>query len=225
MIYRELFDKDMINQTFNNSKLLHVLFDQKLHPIEQEIITVKKGEFLFLENEIHDSIYLVAEGLIIVWKSAHVIHIVGKREFVALDSILANEKSFFSAEALGDAILWRFSKEEVVCKLMNLQEGIFYLYNDMKTVNVRLLQKKMLQRKNSKIRILSNMIQLGKKYGEESPELIKLPSILNKHIIANYSNANQATMSVACRELTNDSILEETHQLMINKTRVKKLMI
>ncbi|EEO3343508.1 Crp/Fnr family transcriptional regulator [Listeria monocytogenes] len=225
MIYRELFDKDMINQTFNNSKLLHVLFDQKLHPIEQEIITVKKGEFLFLENEIHDSIYLVAEGLIIVWKSAHVIHIVGKREFVALDSILANEKSFFSAEALGDAILWRFSKEEVVCKLMNLQEGIFYLYNDMKTVNVRLLQKKMLQRKNSKIRILSNMIQLGKKYGEESPELIKLPSILNKHIIANYSNANQATMSVACRELTNDSILEETHQFMINKTRVKKLMI
>ncbi|EAH0639339.1 Crp/Fnr family transcriptional regulator [Listeria monocytogenes] len=225
MIYRELFDKDMINQTFNNSKLLHVLFDQKIHPIEQEIITVKKGEFVFLENEIHDSIYLVAEGLIIVWKSARVIHIVGKREFVGLDSILANEKSFFSAEALGDAILWRFSKEEVVCKLMNLQEGIFYLYNDMKTVNVRLLQKKMLQRKNSKIRILSNMIQLGKKYGEESPELIKLPSILNKRIIANYSNANQATMSVACRELTNDSILEETHQLMINKTRVKKLMI
>ncbi|EAH3956996.1 cyclic nucleotide-binding domain-containing protein, partial [Listeria monocytogenes] len=130
MIYRELFDKDMINQTFNNSKLLHVLFDQKSHPIEQEIITVKKGGFLFLENEIHDSIYLVAEGLIIVWKSAHVIHIVGKREFVGLDSIL-NEKSFFSAEALGDAILWRFSKEEVVCKLMNLQEGIFYLYNDM----------------------------------------------------------------------------------------------
>ncbi|EAD4839056.1 Crp/Fnr family transcriptional regulator [Listeria monocytogenes] len=225
MIYRELFDKDMINQTFNNSKLLHVLFDQKLHPIEQEIITVKKGEFLFLENEIHDSIYLVAEGLIIVWKSAHVIHIVGKREFVGLDSILANEKSFFSAEALGDAILWRFSKEEVVCKLMNLQEGIFYLYSDLKTVNVRLLQKKMLQRKNSKIRILSNMIQLGKKYGEESPELIKLPSILNKRIIANYSNANHATMSVACRELTNDSILEETPQLVINKTRVKKPMI
>lgn len=224
MIYRELFDKDMINQTFNNSKLLHVLFDQKSHPIEQEIITVKKGGFLFLENEIHDSIYLVAEGLIIVWKSAHVIHIVGKREFVGLDSIL-NEKSFFSAEALGDAILWRFSKEEVVCKLMNLQEGIFYLYNDMKAVNVHLLQKKMLQRKNSKIRILSNMIQLGKKYGEESPELIKLPSILNKRIIANYSNANHATMSVACRELTNDSILEETHQLVINKTRVKKLMI
>ncbi|EOA2660225.1 Crp/Fnr family transcriptional regulator [Listeria monocytogenes] len=224
MIYRELFDKDMINKTFNNSRFLHVLFDKKLHPVKQERITVKKGEFLFLENEIHDSIYLVVEGIFIVWKSAHVIHIVGKRDFIGLESILANEKSFFSVEALEDAILWRFSKEEVLCKLMNIQEGIFYLYNDMKTVNVHLLQKKNLQRKNSKIRILSNMILLGKKYGEESPELIKLPSILNKSIIANYSDANQATMSVACRELANDSILKETHQLMINKTHMKKLM-
>ncbi|MBC1954173.1 Crp/Fnr family transcriptional regulator [Listeria welshimeri] len=224
MIYRELFDKDMINKTFNNSKLLHVLFDKKLHPVDQERVTVKKGEFLFLENEIHDSIYLVVEGLFIVWKSAHVIHIVGKRDFIGLDSILANEKSFYSVEALGDATLWRFSKEEVVCKLMSLQEGIFYLYNDMKTVKVHLLHKKMLQRKNSKIRILSNMIQLGEKYGEESPELIKLPNGLNKKIIANYSNVNLATMRVACRQLANDSILEETYQLMINKSRVKNLM-
>ncbi|EKB1221383.1 Crp/Fnr family transcriptional regulator [Listeria monocytogenes] len=224
MIYKELFDKDMINKTFNNNRLLHVLFDKKLHPIERERIIVRKGEFLFLENEIHDSIYLVGEGLFIVWKSVHVIHIVGKKDFIGLDSILANEKSFFSVQALGDSTLWRFSKEGVVRKLMNIQEGVFYLYNDMKKANVHLLQKKMLQRKNSKIRILSNMIQLGKKYGEESPELIKLPSVLNKSIIANYSSVNQAIMNKACSELANDSILGATSQLVINKIRVEKLM-
>lgn len=222
MLYRELFNKDVISKNFNNDKLSHALFGKQTYPIKREKINVEKGEFLIHENELHDSIYLVVEGLFSVRKSLHIIRIVGKKNFIGFDSILGNENSFFTVEALRDATLWRFSKMDVICKLMSKQEGLFYLYNEMKSINGHLIQQNMFLRKSSKTRILNNMILLGKQYGEENSKFITLPECLSKQIIANYSNATQATMRVICKQLSNDSILEETHQLMINKSRVKE---
>ncbi|MBM5598036.1 Crp/Fnr family transcriptional regulator [Listeria seeligeri] len=223
MPYMELFDKDVIHQTFNHNKLLQFLLDKKSYPIKLTKIKLGKGDILFCENKVHDYIYLVVEGLFSASKDNHIIEFMGGEEFIGTDSILSNEDSLFTVEALENAALLRFSKEDVMCKLMSTQDGLFFLYSDMKVVNENLTKRNAFQTGETGSKILGSIIQLGKRYGEESAERITLPKSLNKKIIANYSNVTQATMYYTCKQLTIDGFLEESrYRLMINKSHIGK---
>ncbi|EAC5025224.1 Crp/Fnr family transcriptional regulator [Listeria monocytogenes] len=224
MPYMELFDKDVINQTFNHNKLLQFLLDKQSYPIKLSKVKLGKGDILFHENKVHDYIYLVVEGLFSAWKDNHIIEFMGQKEFIGTESILSNEDSLFTIEALEDAIVWRFSKEDVMCKLMSTQDGLFFLYSDMKAVNESLTKRNAFQTGTTGSRILGSIIQLGKRYGEENAVSVVLPKSLNKKIIANYSNVTQTTMYYTCRQLTLDGFLEESrYRLKINKSRTKEL--
>ncbi|MBC1475077.1 Crp/Fnr family transcriptional regulator [Listeria grandensis] len=217
MSYMQLFDKDVMDRAFNSDQLIRLLLDKKTDPIEFQPIKLAKRDVLFLENLIHDYIYIVKKGFFSHSKGNHVISFTTDKEIIGMDSILGNEVSFFTVEALTESKLWRFSKEDVMRKLMSTQEGVFYLYNDMKAINEYLVQRNVFQMVDTKDRIMACLIQLGKRYGEENDYQIKLPKTLTRKIIANYLNITITTMYFLCKQLIQDGFLEANSQALVVK--------
>ncbi|MBC2320780.1 Crp/Fnr family transcriptional regulator [Listeria booriae] len=223
MSYMQLFDKEVMEETFNTNQLINLLLDKKTYPIPSTKLLLNKRDILFHENQIHDYIYIVESGLFSNWKKEHVISFTKQNEFIGIDSILGNETSFFTVQALAKSEVWRFAKEDVMRKLMSTQEGVFYLYNEMKTNNEYLIQRNVYQMVETKERIMANMIQLAKRYGKEDTQHLILPKNLTKKIIANYLNITMTTMYYICKQLIQEGFLEPiSHQLVMNKAVIKE---
>ncbi|MBC2161745.1 Crp/Fnr family transcriptional regulator [Listeria booriae] len=223
MSYMQLFDKEVMEETFNTNQLINLLLDKKIYPIPSTTLLLNKRDILFDENQIHEYIYIVKSGLFSNWRKGHVISFTKQNEFIGVDSILGNEPSFFTVQALAKAEVWRFTKEDVMRKLMSTQEGVFYLYNEMKTNNEYLIQRNVYQMVETKERIMANMIQLAKRYGKEDTQHLILPKNLTKKIIANYLNITMTTMYYICKQLIQEGFLEPiSHQLVMNKAVIKE---
>ncbi|MBC1501976.1 hypothetical protein HB943_15350 [Listeria weihenstephanensis] len=54
MLYKELFDKDVIDEKFGNSQLLRLLQDNSDYPIARKKIELNQKEILVSENTVHD---------------------------------------------------------------------------------------------------------------------------------------------------------------------------
>ncbi|EUJ23150.1 hypothetical protein PGRAN_09466 [Listeria grandensis FSL F6-0971] len=219
--YIELYDKDVIDKTFSSNKLLDLLLDDDIYVIDSKKITLEKGEVIFNENDVHDYIYVIASGICGAWKNGHVTNFYGHQEVIGMDDILSNERSFVTVSALMEVEAWKFSKEQVMAKLMFTQEGVFFLYNNMKVANMDLLHKDAMHLEDTKERLLASLIKLGKRYGEVSSYEIKLPKVFTKKIIANHLNLNPGTMSILCKQLEVDGILEKSLRqiLIINRKK------
>lgn len=55
----ELFDKDVMEEEFSSTELLHVLSDKTSFPIDTERKVFRKKDQIVIENEIHDYIYFI----------------------------------------------------------------------------------------------------------------------------------------------------------------------
>ncbi|MBC1780003.1 Crp/Fnr family transcriptional regulator [Listeria booriae] len=221
MPYLDLFDKDVIGERFSSDHLLHLLQDNSDYEIESEKIELARHEILFHENQVHDHIYIIETGIFGAWRGTHIINFVGEYGFIGMDNILGNEPSTLTLIALTKAVVWRFSKEEVMRKLMYMQEGLFFLYNDMKLTNEYLINRSILQVTDAKERIKTFMIQLGKAYGEETADQFILPKIFTKKIISNYLNLTSTTVYYICKKLIKEGFLEPiSYQLIVNKASI-----
>ncbi|MBC1499785.1 Crp/Fnr family transcriptional regulator [Listeria weihenstephanensis] len=218
MPYLDLFDKDVVGERFSSNHLFNLLQEKDIYEIESEKIQLARHEILFYENKVHDYMYIIESGIFGAWRGSHIMSFVGQDGFIGLDSILGNDPSFLTVVALTKAVVWRFSKEEVMRKLMYMQEGLFFLYNDMKRTNEYLINRSILQVTDAKERIKIFMIQLGKTYGVEKQDQIILPKIFTKKIISNYLNLTSTTVYYICKELIKEGFLEPiSYQLIVNK--------
>lgn len=218
MPYLDLFDKDIIDKSFSSQRLIHLLLDERDYTIEREKITLARHEVVFYEKDIHDYLYVVESGIFGAWRNTHIIRFIGKHDLIGMNDILGNAPSSSTLVALTKSVVWRFSKEEVMCKLMFMQEGLFFLYNDMKITNEYLINRQLLQLVETKERIKMFMLQLGRVYGEETPSQIILPKIFTKKIISDYSNTTPTTVYQICKELMSEGFLEPvSYQLIVNK--------
>ncbi|MBA3927683.1 Crp/Fnr family transcriptional regulator [Listeria rustica] len=218
MPYLDLFDKAVIDEHFSSNHLLGLLQDNHDYEIECEKVELARHEVLFQENQIHDYMYIIESGIFGAWRGSHIIHFIGKDGFIGIDSILGNEPATLTLISLTKSSLWRFAKEDVMRKLMYMQEGLFFLYNNMKVTNEYLINRSILQVTDAKERIKIFMTQLGKLYGEETPTQFILPKIFTKKIISNYLNLTSTTVYYICKELIKEGFLEPmSYQLIVNK--------
>ncbi|EAF9292155.1 Crp/Fnr family transcriptional regulator [Listeria monocytogenes] len=221
MSYVELFDKDVIAQEFNSNRLLHVLLDEQSFVIIKKKMMLAKNEVLFYENQVHKYIYFIESGMLGAYNSKHLVCFIGENGFIGIDSILENESSDLTVTAITKSVVWRFEKKEVMQKLMFKQEGLFFLYNNIKSLNQSLTHRHALQVADARERVRINLIDLGKTHGSETPHQIILPKIFTKKIIANYLNITPNTIYFLCKQFVNEGILEpDSHQLIINKNKI-----
>lgn len=221
MPYLELFDKDEIGERFSRDNLLHLLRDNHDYKIESKKIQLARHEVLFYEKQVDNYVYIVESGIFGAWRDTHIINFIGEYGLVGMTNILGNEPSSLTVIALTKAEVWCFSKEDVMRKLMYMQEGLFFLYNDMKMANEYLIHRSILQETDAKERIKTFMIQLGKMYGEETATQLILPKIFTKKIISNYLNLTSTTVYHICKELIKDQFLEPiSYQLVVNKASI-----
>ncbi|MBA3925701.1 Crp/Fnr family transcriptional regulator [Listeria rustica] len=221
MSYMALFDKDVMNQQFGSTQLLKVLSDTSSYPINKEEKIFYKKEKILSENLIHDYIYFIQSGVCVAWRNEHATYFVGEHDIVGMNDILGNEKSATSVIALTDVTTWRFSKKEVMSKLMYSQEGAFYLFQYMKETNKKLLQAQMWQMKDTKDRLISTLTHLGKLYGEEDDEHIIIPKFFTKSIVSNYLGMSRQHMTTLYRNLVNEGIFTtDPHQYILNKKEI-----
>ncbi|CAM4049223.1 Crp/Fnr family transcriptional regulator [Listeria booriae] len=221
MSYMELFDKDVMEEEFSSTELLHVLSDKTSFPIDTERKVFRKKDQIVIENEIHDYIYFIQSGICGVWKNEHINSFIGESDIIGFNEILGNEPSFTSVIALNEIVTWRFSKEQVMSKLMYSQEGAFYLYQYMKLINANLLQKQTLQTEETKKQLLLTLTYLGQQYGEENQHHIILPKIFTKKIISNYLGMTRQHMTYLCKDFESNGIFEtDTNQFILNKDNI-----
>ncbi|AQY49923.1 hypothetical protein PWEIH_06069 [Listeria weihenstephanensis FSL R9-0317] len=174
-----------------------------------------------MEDVVQDSIYFVQAGICESSKHGHTMSFIGKHDIVGISDILGNEESFVSVIALTDTIAWRFSKEEVMRKLMYSQEGAFYLYHYMKRMNIKLLEKYTLQTFDTREQLIGILTYLGQLYGEDEPNQMKLPKIFTKQIIANYMGASRQHISRLCKQLEMEGVFEkDEHRFILNKKEI-----
>ncbi|MBC2327801.1 Crp/Fnr family transcriptional regulator [Listeria booriae] len=217
MSYVALFDKDIISEQFGSEKLLDLLLDEGNYRIESSEVRITKKSIILRENEVHDYMYILKSGICGAWKDKHITIFLGGHDIIGMNNILANEQSTLTVTALTDVNAWKFSKEEVLKKLMNTQEGIFYLYNDVRLANKDLLNKNVLEMEDTEIRLLCSLLQLGKLYGSENRNIVKLPKIFTKKIISNYLNITETTMYIICKQLVDAGVLISGQPICINK--------
>ncbi|MBA3926268.1 Crp/Fnr family transcriptional regulator [Listeria rustica] len=217
----ELFDKGVIEQAFSSTQLLKVLSDKNYYPIDREKVFFNKKEILCSEDEVQDSIYFIQAGICESSRQGHTMSFIGKHDIVGISDIMGNEESFVSVIALTNTVAWRFSKEEVISKLVYSQEGAFYLYHYMKMMNMELLEKYTLLTLDTKEQLIGILTHLGGLYGEDCLNQIKLPKIFAKQIIANYMGASRQHISRLCKQLEMEGIFEiDEHRFILNKKEV-----
>ncbi|MBC2177756.1 Crp/Fnr family transcriptional regulator [Listeria booriae] len=221
MLFKELYDKDEVDGKFGNPQLLHVLQDNDGYPIVRKKITLRPKEILLPEDTVHEYVYLVESGILGAWKGAHLVHFIGKRTFIGMDNILGNEVSYLTVTALETSVVWRFSKTDVLWKVMHMQEGLFFLYTDLKGMNEHWMHRCALQFTDAKEQIVSNILELGRTYGKETMNQIILPKVFTKKIISNYLNLTSTTVYYVCKQLIKEGLLEPvSYQLIVNKDKL-----
>ncbi|EUJ42835.1 Crp/Fnr family transcriptional regulator [Listeria riparia] len=218
MPYQKLFDKHVIGRQFNSCQLLKLLVGNNLYPINHEIIRVNKQDVILKEGNRHKYMYFIQSGLFSVAKEGRIKGFLKESEVIGMTNILVNEESSFTVTALTGSLLLRFTKEDVMLKLVHLQEGLFFLYNDIKIMNQYMIQRDLLQVTDAKDRIKVNIAYLGKLYGKEDKHHIILPKVFTKKIISNFVNVTSTTVYKICRELEEEGFLGKDGQdIEVNK--------
>ncbi|MBC1501312.1 Crp/Fnr family transcriptional regulator [Listeria weihenstephanensis] len=221
MLYKELYNKDVVDGKFGNSQLLHVLQDNDGYPIARKKMALGQKDNLFHEDTVHEYVYLVESGILGAWKGAHLVHFIGKGAFIGMEHILGNEVSYLTVTALEKAVVWRFLKTDVLWKVMHRQEGLFFLYTDLKGMNDHWMHRCAIQFLDAKEQIIANIEELGRLYGKETPQQIILPKVFTKRLLANYLNLTGTTVYYVCKQLIQEGLLEPvSYQLIVNKDKL-----
>lgn len=218
MPYQELFDKQVVSKQFNSDQLLKLLLDDSIYPIAHEIIQVKKSTILLHEDEVHEYLYIIQSGLCSTTKDGHIKSFLKEDEVIGMNNILGNEASSFTITALTNMVLLKFTKEDVMLKLMHLQEGLFFLYNDMKTMNQHMVQRDVLHVVDTKERLKMNIVYLGVLYGNEIQNQLILPKNFTKKMVSNFINLTPTTVYNICKQLVEEGfLLEGAQNIVVNK--------
>ncbi|MCD2208047.1 Crp/Fnr family transcriptional regulator [Listeria booriae] len=175
-----------------------------------------------IEGEVHDYIYIIQSGICSLAKYGEIKGFLKTDEVIEMNNILGNEASFFTVTALTNMTLFKFAKVDVMLKIMHLQEGTLFLYNDLKIMVRQMLQWDILHVTDTKNRIKRNIVFLGIRHGEETSDQLILPRIITKKIISDFVRLTPTTVYNICKKLTEEGFLVENGQaLIVNKGRAE----
>lgn len=196
-----------IFENLNNEELLEIVNTIN----HKEYI---KGDVIFTEGNIANTLYFVNEGKIKLYKytkdgKEQILHVLSEGDFFGELDLIKPSKYGFNAKAIVDSKICTLTKEEMKDIMMrNLEIGIKLL----ETVGERLAKVENLVQNLATNDVDSRMAylitDLMEKYGESTGNNISIKLPLSREEMANYIGVTRETISRKLKKLEDENLIK-----------------
>ncbi|MBC2180374.1 Crp/Fnr family transcriptional regulator [Listeria booriae] len=214
----DLYSLKMMKQEFNQPKLFELLAEETFYNIEKNNIKIKKNSIIELCQDNIEYVYYICDGIASISIADEVFEFKGPYEFIGLsDSAIDTSYEDFQVKTITEMTVWRFTKSEVIAKIMSTQEGYLYHYMSMLDQYSLFTKKLMTMKKTHKERVFIALQELAKKFGTPYNNAVKIPSVFTRNIIAEYVGIGLSKLS--------DSLLKLQAESLITVTSKREIML
>ena len=175
---------------------------------------VKKGDVIFQEGGISNSLCFINEGKVKLYKytkdgKEQILSILSKNDFVGDLELLKESPHKFNAEAIEDCKLCIITKDEMKTLMMNNPEMVIKI---LESVAEKLSQMEELIQNlatnDIDARVAYLLIELIEKYGHRKDDNIIIELSITREDMANYIGVTRETMSRKLRKFEDDGIIQ-----------------
>ncbi|KMT62196.1 Crp/Fnr family transcriptional regulator [Paenilisteria newyorkensis] len=207
----DLYSLKMMKQEFTQPKLFSLLAETTFYNIEKDSIKIKKNTMIDLHQDNIEYVYYICDGIASVSIADEVFEFKGPSEFIGLsDSMINANCDDFKVKTITEITVWRFIKSEVIAKIMSTQEGYLYHYMSMLDQYSLFTKKLMTMKKTHKERVFIALQELAKKFGTPENDVIKIPPVFTRNIIAQYVGIGLSKLSDSLLKLQEESLITVT---------------
>lgn len=200
-----------MKQEFTQPKLFSLLAETTFYNIEKDSIKIKKNTMIDLHQDNIEYVYYICDGIASVSIADEVFEFKGPSEFIGLsDSMINANCDDFKVKTITEITVWRFIKSEVIAKIMSTQEGYLYHYMSMLDQYSLFTKKLMTMKKTHKERVFIALQELAKKFGMPENDIIKIPPVFTRNIIAQYVGIGLSKLSDSLLKLQEESLITVT---------------
>ncbi len=173
-----------------------------------------KGETVFFEEANAETLYIVNEGKIKLFKytkdgKEQILHILAEGDFFGELNLLKDGKYSFNAEAMASTKLCTLTKHKLRNLILEKPEvGLKILENVSERLSRLESLAQNLATNNVEARIASLLIDFRKKYGKEIKEGIEISLPLNREEMSNYTGVARETISRKLKKFEEQGIIK-----------------
>ncbi|MBK6947295.1 MAG: Crp/Fnr family transcriptional regulator [Haliscomenobacter sp.] len=173
----------------------------------------KKGEYIFLPEEIADKIFFLTEGSVKIGSYSDsgkeiTKAILGKGEVFGESSLVGEEKRRDFALALEETAICAVTLEEMKSLMREHSALGLFLLQIMGSRMLEMEQRlESLVFKDSRLRVVEFLVQLGQRKGKKVGFETLVPSFMTHQEIANLTATSRQTVTTILNELRNKNIL------------------
>ncbi|MBC1604049.1 Crp/Fnr family transcriptional regulator [Listeria rocourtiae] len=158
-----------------------------------------------------NDVFLIEHGMIAATNGRNiVVDFFAQDDIIGLSNLMLGSTSDYIFVVLSDELtVIRYHKEDLIEKIMNTQEGYLYHYVHMQNMVNRLLARQELWRLPTEERIVIVLLELSRKYGQESENknILCFPKQISKGMIAQYTNFNPNTITTILQKLQEEDCI------------------
>lgn len=192
---------------------------QKLNPSEKaEIIKLargkqyKKGELIFAEGDLADTIYLVKAGKVLLYKiseegKALSLNILQENDIFGENTILEDNCQTMHAKALEDVFVCTCTQKDFLSLLINPSVAFKVISYLSEKLNNYTQQAAVMAFQDVKGRVFSTLTRLAKDHGELTPEGLRINMVLSHQELANLVNASRVMVTNVLNDLKHEGVI------------------
>ncbi len=172
----------------------------------------KKGESIFAEGDPADTIFLVKEGKVLLYKISEdgkelSLDILRENDIFGENSILEDNLQTMHAKALEDAFICTCTQKDFHSLMINPIVAFKVIIYLSEKLNNYTQQAAVMAFQDVKGRVLSTLSRLAKEYGELTPEGLKINITLSHQELANLVNASRVMVTNVLNELKHEGVI------------------
>ncbi|MBC2159880.1 Crp/Fnr family transcriptional regulator [Listeria booriae] len=205
----QLYDNEVLKDNFSSVNLLEMISS-----VEHHEMVIKGKQEVSSDGEY---VYYICQGKVLTERAGTILAISGEGEFVGLDALLREEYVKDTFVGLEKGFVLKFRSEEVLLKLLSLQEGWVYLLAQEKLRNENLVRNNIYIHQSGKEKLKYVLSYLAEQFGTWTEKGIVIPRCFNKTIIANYANITLTSLRRIMRVLVIEDWLEMENYTLIIK--------
>lgn len=173
----ELYSYRMVHRRFNYDNFLNTLLENRI-PYEKKI--VPKQTILISEKEPDPSVYFIESGIVSLERDKQLISFLGLNQIAGLSNTFIIDESLYTFKTLEKCTLYVFKREAIIELLLSMQEGWIYLYMNHMNHNSFLVDKCLMMREPSEMKLKHCLAELLQKYAIMQDNVLALPKCFTK---------------------------------------------
>ena len=172
----------------------------------------KKGELIFAEGDLADTIYLVKEGKVLLYKISEdgkelSLNILQENDIFGENTILEDNYQTMYAKALENVFVCTCTQQDFYSLLMNPTVAFKVISYLSEKLNNYTQRAAVMAFQDVKGRVFSTLARLAKDYGELTSDGLRINIILSHQELANLVNASRVMVTNVLNELKHEGLI------------------